>query len=68
MPVDEMKALYLEIHDLGAKNTVITGLRQKDDQGQETIGFVYFDEQGNLVSSATNTMMKTFSVQETWSH
>lgn len=46
MPVDEMKALAQEIHDLGAKNTVITGLRQKDDQGQETIGFVYFDEQG----------------------
>jgi len=44
MSVDELIELAKEVNQMGAKNTVLTGIRRKNDQGQKQIGFLYYDE------------------------
>jgi len=44
MDVDELTELAHKVNQLGAKNTVLTGIRDYDENGKELIGFLYYDE------------------------
>jgi len=47
MGIDELIELAKEVNQMGAKNTVLTGIRRKNAQGEEQIGFLYYDENNN---------------------
>lgn len=46
MELEELKELAQKMNKLGAKNTVISGIKEKQADGTEKIGFFYYDEQG----------------------
>lgn len=47
MSVDELAELAQKVSEMGAKNTVLTGIRNVSDEGTPQIGFLYYDEYGN---------------------
>lgn len=47
MSLDELTELAKKLNQLGAKNTILSGIRQIDPSGNEQIGFLYYDEAGN---------------------
>ena len=47
MDFDEMSELAKKVSQLGAKNTILSGIQKKDENGKEQIGFFYYDEDGN---------------------
>lgn len=47
MNLDELKELAQKVNQLGAKNTIISGIQETQADGTEKIGFFYYDEKGN---------------------
>lgn len=47
MDLNEMTDLAHKVNDLGAKNTILSGIKSTDVNGEERIGFLYYDEEGN---------------------
>ncbi len=45
--LEELKELAQKVNQLGAKNTIISGIQETQADGTERIGFFYYDEQGN---------------------
>lgn len=48
MDLEELKELAQKVNQLGAKNTILSGIRGMDEAGNERIGFFYYDEAGNF--------------------
>lgn len=44
MEVDELKELAKKVNDLGAKNTILSGVQETQSDGSEKIGFFYYGE------------------------
>lgn len=44
MSMEELTQLAKEVNQMGAKNTVLTGVRRTNDEGEDQIGFLYYDE------------------------
>lgn len=47
MDLEELTELAQKVNKLGAKNTVISGIEETDEDGAKQIGFFYYDEKGN---------------------
>lgn len=47
MNLEELTELAQKVNELGAKNTVISGIQETQEDGTERIGFFYYDEKGN---------------------
>jgi len=46
MSLDEMTELARKVSEMGAKNTILTGIRNVDKEGNNQIGFLYYDASG----------------------
>ena len=47
MDLCELTELAKKLNELGAKNTILSGIRKTNADGDEEIGFLYYDEHGN---------------------
>lgn len=47
MSLEELAELAKKVNDLGAKNTIISGIEEIQEDGTKRIGFFFYDENGN---------------------
>jgi len=59
MSIDEMTELAHKVNQLGAKNTILTGIKREDRHGKKKIGILYYDEHGQ-----TNTVFHKYFDQD----
>lgn len=47
MSAEELKILAKKVNDLGAKNTILSGVEEVQEDGTKKIGFYYYDKSNN---------------------
>jgi len=47
MDINELTELAKKVSEIGAKNTILTGIKDIDEHGNKQIGFLYYDQYGH---------------------